>query len=179
MQTTLEHLNDLPGEVAETEFLACCGASRWAREMTARRPFRNLAELFQAGDQIWHGLGREDWLEAFARHPQIGEKAGGNQLTSEAARRLSNRWSAEEQSGTEHDSAELMQRLAEGNRAYRQRFGFIFIVCAAGKTAVDMLEILKRRLRNDPSAELAIAAEEQRHITRLRLEKLLAADIPS
>lgn len=177
MPTILERLNDLPSEAAESEFLACCGASGWAREMTARRPFRNLAEVFAAGDQIWHSLGREDWLEAFARHPQIGEKTGESQLTSEAAKRLSNRWSAEEQSGTQPNSAELMQRLAEGNRAYRQRFGFIFIVCATGKTAGEMLEILKGRLGNDPSAELAIAAEEQRQITRLRLEKLLAADI--
>jgi 2-oxo-4-hydroxy-4-carboxy-5-ureidoimidazoline decarboxylase len=91
---------------------------------------------------------------------------------------LSSRWSAEEQSGAEPNSSKIMARLAEGNRVYRQRFGYIFIVCATGKTASEMLRILERRLQNDASAELTIAAEEQRRITHLRLEKLLAARTP-
>ena len=176
MENALQRLNGLPTDAAQAELLACCGATRWAREMASRRPFGNFAQLFAAADDICRGLGREDWLEAFSRHPQIGEKAGENQIEAETARHLSNRWSFEEQSGTQPNSAEIMERLAEGNRAYRQRFGYIFIVCATGKTASEMFGILERRLQNDASAELIIAAEEQRRITHLRLEKLLAAE---
>jgi OHCU decarboxylase len=176
MENALKRLNGLPAAAAEAELLACCGASLWAREMAARRPFVNLADLFAAADKIWRSLGSEDWLEAFARHPQIGEKAGEKQIEDEAGRHLSGRWSTEEQSGAKRDSADVMARLAEGNRAYRQRFGYIFIVCATGKTSQEMLAILERRLQNDASAELTIAAEEQRRITHLRLEKLLAAE---
>lgn len=174
MQKPLERLNGLPAAEAHAGLLACCGASHWAREMVARRPFLDSAELFSAADQIWRSLGREGWLEAFASHPQIGEKRGEKQIESEAGQKLSSRWSAEEQSGTQQNPAEVMTKLSEGNRAYRERFGYIFIVCATGKTASEMLAILERRLQNDPSAELPIAAEEQRHIMHLRLEKLLA-----
>jgi len=177
MQDALKRLNSLPVAEAHAEMLACCGSSLWAREMVARRPFSDSAELFAAADQIWRSLGRDGWLEAFASHPQIGEKRGEKQIESEAGQQLSSRWSADEQSGTKRNPAEVMTRLAEGNRAYRQRFGYIFIVCATGKTASEMLAILERRLHNDASAELAIAAEEQRQIMRLRLEKLLAAQM--
>ena len=176
MQNALKRLNALPATEAETELLACCGASRWVQGLMARRPFGSVAELFAAADEIWRRLGREDWLEAFARHPQIGEKAAEKQIESEAGQQISSRWSAEEQSGAQRNPADVMTRLAEGNRGYRQRFGYIFIVCASGKTAEQMLAILERRLQNDASAELTIAAEEQRRITRLRLEKLLAAE---
>jgi 2-oxo-4-hydroxy-4-carboxy-5-ureidoimidazoline decarboxylase len=175
MQNALERLNALPATEAYAELLACCGASAWAREMVARRPFADSAELLAAADEIWRSLGRGAWLEAFASHPQIGEKQSEKKIESEAGRRLSSRWSAEEQSGTQRDSTDVVTNLAEGNRAYRQRFGYIFIVCATGKTASEMLAILERRLQNEPSAELAIAAEEQRRIMQLRLEKLIAA----
>jgi OHCU decarboxylase len=176
MENALKRLNALPATEAEAELLACCGASRWVRGMVARRPFGNFAELFAAADEIWRSLGREDWLEAFARHPQIGEKATEKRIEAQAGQPLSSRWSAEEQSGVQRNSADVVARLAEGNRAYRQRFGYIFIVCATGKTADEMLAILERRLQNDASAELTFAAEEQRRITHLRLEKLLAAE---
>jgi OHCU decarboxylase len=175
MENALKRLNALPATEAEAELLACCGASRWARSMVARRPFGYVAELFAAADEIWRSLGPEDWVEAFSRHPQIGEKPGEKQSKSEAGQLLSSGWSAEEQSGVQRNSADVLARLAEGNRAYRQRFGYIFIVCATGKTAQEMLAILERRLQNDASAELTIAAEEQRQITRLRLEKLLGS----
>jgi OHCU decarboxylase len=175
MQNAIERLNALQTAEAHAELLACCGSSLWAQEMAARRPFRDPVELFAAADEIWRSLGRDSWLEAFASHPQIGGKQGEKQIESKAGQQLSSRWSAEEQSGTERDSVEVMTKLAEGNRAYRQRFGYIFIVCATGKTASEMLAILERRLHNDATAELAIAAEEQRRITHLRLEKLLAA----
>jgi OHCU decarboxylase len=176
MEHALKRLNALPAMEAEAELLACCGASRWVQGMLARRPFGNCAELFAAADEVWRSLGREDWLEAFARHPQIGETAVEKQIKSETGQHISSRWSAEEQSGAQRNSADIVARLAEGNRVYRQRFGFIFIICATGKTAEEMLAILERRLQNDASAELTIAAEEQRWITRLRLEKLLGAE---
>ena len=173
MENALNRLNALPANEAEAELLACCGATRWVREMAARRPFGSVAELFAAADNICRNLGREDWLEAFSRHPQIGDKSSEKRMEAQAGRRLSSRWSAEEQSRTQLNAADVMAQLAEGNRAYRQRFGYIFIVCATGKTAEEMLAILERRLQNDASAELTVAAEEQRQITRLRLEKLL------
>lgn len=176
MENALKRLNTLPATEAEAELLTCCGASRWVQGLVARRPFGNFAELFAAADEIWRSLGREDWLEAFARHPQIGEKAIEKRIEAQPGQPLSSRWSAEEQSGVQRNSADVVARLAEGNRAYRQRFGYIFIVCATGKTAEEMLAILERRLQNDASAELTIAAEEQGRITYLRLEKLLAAE---
>jgi OHCU decarboxylase len=141
--------------------------------MAARRPFANSAEIFAAADGVWRGLDREDWLEAFASHPQVGEKRAEKQIESATGQRLSNAWSSEEQSGIQQNSADVTAKLVAGNRAYRLRFGYIYIVCATGKTAPEMLAILEQRLQNRPSAELIVAAEEQRRITRLRLEKLL------
>lgn len=136
--------------------------------MTAARLFANREELLEKADSVWQSLAAEDWLEAFRAHPKIGEqKAAAAQ--SEAAQE----WSTQEQSGTQTAAAGTMSALAEGNREYEQRFGFIFIVCATGKTSEEMLAILKQRLQNDRDRELPIAAEEQRKITRLRLEKLL------
>jgi 2-oxo-4-hydroxy-4-carboxy-5-ureidoimidazoline decarboxylase len=133
MEHVLKRLNALPALEAEAELLACCGASRWVQGMLARRPFGNCAELFAAADEVWRSLGCEDWLEAFARHPQIGEKATEKRIEAQAGQALSSRWSAEEQSGVQRNSADVVARLAEGNRAYRQRFGYIFIVCATSK----------------------------------------------
>jgi OHCU decarboxylase len=168
LNSALEQLNALPPEQAEQEFLKCCGCRNWARSLTDARPFADAATLFQKADSVWWSLRDEDWLEAFRAHPKIGEqKAAATQ--SEQARS----WSAEEQSGV-HDAAnETKAALAAGNREYERRFGFIFIVCASGKTSAEMLALLKGRLQNDPETELRVAAEEQRKITRLRLEKLL------
>jgi 2-oxo-4-hydroxy-4-carboxy-5-ureidoimidazoline decarboxylase len=177
MENGLERLNRLPEAAARAELLACCGASRWAREMAARRPFGNAADVFAAADHIWGSLGRDGWLEAFASHPQIGESRAEKKIESEVGQHLSARWSAEEQSGVQQNSEDVKTRLAEGNRVYRQRFGYVFIVCATGKTASEMLAILERRLQNHASAELPIAAGEQRRIMRLRLEKLIARQV--
>jgi len=136
--------------------------------MTAARPFENKAELLNEADRIWWSLDSEDWLEAFHAHPKIGEKKAAATQSQQARA-----WSAQEQSGTRNAAADTMAALAEGNREYEQRFGFIFIVCASGKSPEEMVAILKRRLNNEPDGELRIAAEEQLKITRLRLEKLL------
>jgi OHCU decarboxylase len=136
--------------------------------MTDERPFATDDDVLNAADRIWWMLGEEDWLEAFRAHPKIGEKKAAAAQTKTAQA-----WSAEEQSRTQTASAEVMGELAERNREYEKRFGFIFIVCATGKSAEEMLTLLEQRLTNKPAAELRVAAEEQRKITQLRLKKLL------
>ena len=162
-------LNALPADQAERELLTCCGARAWARRMAEARPFADEAALFETADAVWWGLTEADWLEAFRSHPKIGEKkAEAGQTGREKA------WSAGEQSGMDAAADATRAALAEGNRAYAARFGHIYIVCATGKTADEMLSILRSRLDNDAATELRVAAEEQRKITRIRLEKLLA-----
>jgi OHCU decarboxylase len=165
----LARLNALDADEAESELLKCCGSTAWAHAMVARRPFADVEELMLTADQIWWGLGTHDWHEAFRSHPQIGgqraERAQGEQAAA---------WSAQEQAGTRAAEQTTLDELAEANRVYAAKFGHIFIVCATGKTAAQMLAILRARLANDPGIELHNAAAEQRKITRLRLEKLLS-----
>jgi len=137
--------------------------------MLAMRPFLDLEYVLEAADKVWTGLEREDWLEAFRHHPAIGEKqAKANQ--SAAARRLS----AGEQSTAQKARPEELEALAAANREYQAKFGHVFLICATGKSSGEILKNLRERMSNDPEAELRVAAEEQRKITRLRLEKLLA-----
>src|SRR5437762_3165467 len=165
---TLGELNRWQSANAEAEFLKCCGSQRWASAMTAARPFANIDELLTKADRTWSSLRPEDWLEAFRAHPKIGEKKAAAAQSKEAQQ-----WSAQEQSGINDAAADTIAALADCNRDYEQRFGFIFIVCATGKSSEEMLAILRARLQNDAEAEIAVAAEEQRKITRIRLEKLL------
>lgn len=168
MNQSVKGLNELSADRAEAELLKCCGSTRWALEMKGARPFESADKLFAKADKIWWSLSQEDWLEAFRAHPKIGEKKAAAAQSTQAQK-----WSAEEQSGTENALADTMAALAAGNRDYERRFGFIFILCATGKTSEEMLTVLNSRLQNDSEPELRIAAEEQRKITRLRLEKLL------
>jgi 2-oxo-4-hydroxy-4-carboxy-5-ureidoimidazoline decarboxylase len=124
--------------------------------------------LASGSDEIWNGLTTDDWMEAFAKHPRIGERK-----VADSAGALSAAWSAQEQSSVVTAEQEIQFALAEGNRAYEHRFGRVFIVCATGKSANEMLEILRRRLGNDDATELREAAEEQRKITNIRLRKWL------
>ena len=133
----------------------------WARKMMSARPFASAAAVLETADAVWDALPPLDWRQAFAAHPRIGERTGDAQA-------------AGEQAGATSASAGVLARLAEANRAYEQRFGYIFIVCAAGRTAEEILATAEERLNNDPDRELGVAAGEQRHITRLRLSKLLA-----
>jgi len=165
---TLDELNLLPPEQAEAEFLKCCGATRWARAMTSLRPVASTDALFAKADDIWWSLNAEDWLEAFRAHPKIGEKKAAAAQAEQAQS-----WSAQEQSGVADASSQTKDELARLNREYEDRFGFIFIVCASGKSSEEMLAILNSRIGNDRDTELRIAAEEQRKITRLRLGKLI------
>lgn len=128
--------------------------------MIERRPFGSRGAVFKAADEIWKSLEPSDWLEAFAHHPRIGE-----QTTNSIA--------AREQSAVKKADSAVRVQLARINRDYEQRFGYIYIVCATGKSAEEMLAIARSRLNNDPATELTVAAEEQRKITQLRLAKLL------
>jgi allantoinase len=160
-------LNALSEPDARAAFLRCCGSTLWAERMTSRRPFAGGADLFAAADKIWRDLSRADQLEAFAAHPKIGDV---DSVRAKFASTAS--WSAHEQAGVAATTEVTLQSLAAGNRAYKERFGHIFIVCATGKTAEEMLALLQQRLCNGPADELRIAAAEQEKITRLRLERL-------
>jgi len=165
---SLDRLNSLPRTEAESEFLKCCGASNWAQRIVDRRPFIDVDELLKVADTIWWLVEPSDWLEAFRSHPKIGEKKAA-QATSVEARV----WAEQEQVGTRAGAQETLTALAAGNRDYESKFGYIFIVCATGKTSAEMLAILRERLNNDRETELRVAAEEQRKITQLRLQKLI------
>ncbi|MDQ3800431.1 MAG: 2-oxo-4-hydroxy-4-carboxy-5-ureidoimidazoline decarboxylase [Acidobacteriota bacterium] len=167
----LERLNQASSETAQAQLLDCCGSQKWARAMTEARPFANLTELLDEAARIWRGLDAADWLEAFAAHPKIGARRTAPKQTAQSAR-----WSHGEQSGASSADGSVLDAMAEANRLYERKFGYIFIVCATGKSAEEMLEICRRRLDNEPEAELEIAAEEQRKITEIRLKKLLAAE---
>ncbi len=165
----LPRLNDLPAAEARAELLRCCGSSRWVEAMLARRPFADVATLFAASDEVFGSLEAADWREAFAHHPRIGD------MDALRARFASTeQWAAGEQAGVDGAAEELLAALAEGNQAYEERFGYIFIVCATGKSAEEMLGLLLERLAHSPQAEIRIAAGEQARITRIRLEKLLS-----
>ncbi len=167
--SSIQHLNAVPPEQAEAELLTCCGSRKWARQVAAQRPFADTAELLDTADAVWWSLDREDWLEAFRSHPRIGErKAEAGQTAREK------QWSEREQAGIADAADATRQALVEGNRAYEERFGHIYLVCAAGKSGDELLAILTRRLNNDPETEIRVAAEEQRRITHLRLAKLLS-----
>ena len=157
--TTVAEL-DAAGDDRAAELLReCCGSSRWVREMIARRPFGSRDVVLRAADEIWDSLDARDWLEAFSHHPRIGESASGV--------------AGREQSGIASAGNQTLRDLGEANRDYERRFGYIYIVCATGKSAEEMLAIARERLKNDPDTELGVAAHEQQKITRLRLQKLL------
>lgn len=164
---SLDRLNTLPTLEMIEQFRKCCGASAWCRAMTTARPHLTLAALHDAADRCFDDLTEADWLEAFAAHPKIGD------LQSLRMKYAGNKeWSGGEQAGVNHADEAVLHKLAEGNAAYEAKFGFIFIVCATGKSAAEMLAILESRLPNDRATELPIAAGEQRKITHLRLDKL-------
>ena len=166
---TLDELNALPPERAADVLRACCGASRWVEAMVARRPFASTDMVMSMADDIWLAMGPDDWHEAFAHHPRIGARVAAQPQDERAAA-----WSAGEQASVATADASIQDELAEINRAYEARFGYIYIVCASGRSAEELLTIARRRLGNAPDDELRVAAEEQRQITRLRLRKLLS-----
>ena len=170
MMPSFEELNHMSTEQARAELTRCCGARRWVDAVLAERPWSSQDVLYQSADTVWDTMERVDILEAFTHHPRIG--ADLEALREKFASTAS--WSGGEQAGVSEADESTLIALRDGNRAYEERFGYIFIVCASGKSAGEMLALLKERLGNDPANELAIAAGEQAKITRLRLEKLLA-----
>jgi 2-oxo-4-hydroxy-4-carboxy-5-ureidoimidazoline decarboxylase len=161
-------LNALDAGAARDALTRCCKSTRWVDEMLQRRPFDSTAVLYAKADAVWESLDREDYLEAFRGHPRIGASV------EELAARFESTagWSAGEQGAVKAADLATLEALRDGNAAYESRFGFIFIVCATGKTAREMLAMLHTRIGNQPDAELRIAAAEQGKITKLRLEKL-------
>lgn len=131
-------------------------------------PADDLVELLEDAEEMWYACSKEDWKEAFTHHPKIGDVES---LTKKFA--STGEWASGEQSGVNVAAKETIEALAEGNRLYEEKFGYIFIVCATGKSAEEMLGLLKSRLSNSPNEEIQIAADEQNMITKLRLEKLL------
>lgn len=160
----LRHLNALPPAEAERALASCCASGAWVRAMAGRRPFADPEALAAAADEVWWALGADDWLEAFDAHPRIGERGGGGRAA---------RWSGGEQAGARDAGEDVLAALAEGNRAYEERFGHVFLIRASGRSAAEMLAALRERLANEPEAELRVAAGEQREIIRIRLDKLL------
>ncbi len=169
MSEVLARWNGLPQEEAVREILACCGSKTWAASMASKRPIQDEDSLMTTSDAIWSGLGEQDWLEAFRSHPRIGESHA-----EEVAPAQSSAWSAQEQQKASSADEAVMVALKWGNREYEQKFGRIFIICATGKSASEILEILRRRLHNDEATELRQAAEEQRQIVHIRLNKWIA-----
>ena len=174
MTLSLRELDALPISEAAPLLAACCGAPAWIRSMLARRPFRTRDALFAAAEDAAATLSPDDWLAAFAHHPRIGE-----QRAAAAVGVTAQEWSAREQGAASATAAGLADALREGQRAYESRFGYIFIICAGGRSAAEILAALRTRLRNAPDTELLVAAGEQRRITRLRLETLVPLPLES
>jgi 2-oxo-4-hydroxy-4-carboxy-5-ureidoimidazoline decarboxylase len=166
----LQALNGDPPDVAAAKLSRCCGAQSWVAAMVEARPFRDTAHLYAEAERQWKRMGRAEILEAFTHHPRIGdveklrERFPATATLSEA-----------EQEGVVGAREATLRALLEANQAYEARFGYRFIVCATGKSADQMLELLRARLANAADPELQVAAAEQGKITRLRLERLLSA----
>lgn len=158
---TLDELNRMTAQNAAEVLKPCCGSGRWAKGVTVRRPFPDLADLHRAADLVSQTLGREDWLEAFRSHPKIGETKNVSP------------WSEKEQEGMETADEDLRTRLARLNQEYQNRFGFIFIICATGKSGQEMLAQLEERMENGPEDEIRVASQEQTKIVHLRLNRLI------
>jgi 2-oxo-4-hydroxy-4-carboxy-5-ureidoimidazoline decarboxylase len=178
MTGTLARWNDLPSAQAAQDILRCCGSTAWAEKMAARKPFADEASLLAASDETWRNLTKADWMEAFRSHPRIGgsparETEFGKSRISDS-RVQSAAWSEQEQQKVAAANEAVKAELAQANQDYEQRFNHIFIVCATGKSAAEILEILRRRLRNDEETELREAVEQQRLITHIRLKKWLS-----
>ena len=166
---TLKELNALGLEERTAKFQECCNASQWYTPLAAAAPFDSLEKLLAKADVIWANCTEQDWLEAFEAHPKIGD------VTSLAKKFAATKeWAGNEQSEVDNAAAETIAALAKGNQEYEEKFGFIFIVCATGKTAQEMLDLLLERLPNERQQELKIAAAEQHKITKIRINKLLA-----
>lgn len=162
----VRYLDSLFAQDARHFFATACQSERWVEEMVRRRPFGSATAVLDAVDEAFDFLGSEDWDEAFAAHPRIGERSGSQTAGGE-------KMSAGEQSGVDPDDVRLQHELVAVNREYEERFGFTYIVRAAGRSGQEMLALARERLRNDPVTEREVAAAQQREISRLRLRRML------
>jgi len=165
---TLHELNTLPPEKLKEALTKCCGASAWVNRMLTFFPVDDLVELLEDAEAQWYQCTEQDWREAFTHHPKIGDIESLQKKFANTAQ-----WASGEQAGVNAASQETLIALAKGNQEYEAKFGYIFIVCATGKSAEEMLALLEARLPNFPQEEIQIAADEQNKITKLRLEKLI------
>jgi 2-oxo-4-hydroxy-4-carboxy-5-ureidoimidazoline decarboxylase len=165
---TLHEFNILSKQQLIEELMKCCGSSAWVNKMLPFIPADDMIELLEDAEEQWWQCSEGDWKEAFGHHPKIGDVESLTKKFASTAQ-----WAMGEQSSVKVASKETIEALAEGNRLYEERFGYIFIVCATGRSADGMLEILRARLENKPEDEIKIAADEQNKITKLRIEKLL------
>ena len=166
---TIEEFNKLDAAIAKAELIKCCGSDRWAGQLAKKRPFQSVEELIETSDEIWRFMAKPDFLEAFSHHPKIGDMASlQKKFASTQA------WATTEQSGVQKANDTTLQALSAGNATYEKRYGYIFIVCATGKSAAEMVALLNDRLENDSERELQTAANEQNKITHLRLKKLFS-----
>lgn len=164
---TLHDLNTMDQRQLRDLLKTCCGSMEWAKMMLTHFPADDLVELLENAEEAWYDCSEDDWKEAFAQHPRIGD-------IETLEKKYAGSAEAGEQSGINSASRQTLEAMAASNQEYEKKFGYIFIVCATGKSAEEMLGILQSRLRNTPAEEIRIAADEQNKITRLRLEKLLA-----
>jgi 2-oxo-4-hydroxy-4-carboxy-5-ureidoimidazoline decarboxylase len=171
MNEVLARWNDLDPADATREVLPCCGSQAWAIALTAQRPIADEASLIRISSSIWLALPEEAWQEAFNSHPRIGQKHPQTRATKESLN-----WSSEEQRTALSADDVTRFALEDANRHYEQKFGRIFIVCAAGKIPAEILAILETRMQNDAATELHEAAEQQRQITQLRLNRWLESN---
>ncbi len=166
---TIEKLNSLKPQVATDELFKCCGSINWAKKLSQERPFKNLHDLVATSDEVWQKSSKADGLEAFTHHPKIGDLKN---LEKKFA--STKEWAGGEQAAVNVATQIVLQALAKGNEDYEKKFGFIFIVCASGKSAEEMLALLNERMGNDKETEIKIAMAEQNKITKIRLKKLVS-----
>jgi len=164
---TLQEFNFLLPKQAKKELQKCCGSKNWTLEMMTYFPFKSKKQLLKRAEKIWNKCTEEDWREAFTHHPKIGD-------IESLAKKFANtkEWAGNEQAGINAANDKILIALAKGNEAYEEKFGYIFIVCATGKTASEMLQMLQVRYLNTPDQEILIAKEEQNKITKIRINKL-------
>ena len=167
---TIPALNNTNDRLARQHLLQCCTSDAWVNRMLESRPFSDARAIFDGANRHWKNLTEEDYLQAFEGHPKIG-----NVDSLRAKYANTKELAAGEQTQVTTASEHVLQQLAQGNTDYENKFGFIFIVCATGKSAQEMLELLLERVKNDRATELVNAAEEQRKIFQLRLQKLIEA----
>lgn len=160
----LAAFNSLPPDEAESALMACCSSRRWARMVVDARPYASVDEVYSAADSALDELAQRDIDEALAGHPRIGERPGAGHSA----------WSDQEQAGVATATHDVHAVLADANRAYEQRFGHVYLICATGKSAEELLAILHDRLTNDPATERRVVRTELGKINRIRLERMLA-----